>query len=68
MDSTIGIDDPSARIGMHAGRSHVVTRSAHSGRPGIDLTSHQASQVSEAATRKLFAQDGVRAVRREFVE
>ena len=42
MDSTIGIDDTSAGIGMHAGRAHVVTRSAHRGRPRIGFSSHRA--------------------------
>jgi hypothetical protein len=68
MDSTIGIDHSAARIGMHAGRPDVVARSAHRGRPGIVFPSHEASHVSNAAPRKLLAEDCVPAVRREFVE
>jgi hypothetical protein len=68
MDSTIGIDDSSAGIGMHAGRPHVVTRSAHRGRPRIGFSSHRARHVSEAAAQKVLAEDSVCAVRRRFVD
>ena len=68
MDSAIAIDHPAVGIAVHAGRSDVMTRSAHGHWPGIGLSAHRASERSDATPRKVLAEYGVRAVRRGFVE
>ena len=68
MDPAVGIDDAAARVGMHAGRAHVMTRSTKSGRPRIGFSAERAAQAAYAGAPKLFCEDFVRPVRRALVD